>query len=146
MAAAAGKLAGGRMGGRATHRLPMVVPVVSIVLLSRSRVSAADTASARSFSSARCRQADEQDAEKGGRGGGNTVGIGSGWKVAKNDQPPVIYYWCSPSAGPCPHPRPASPNPTLHPPTCSSGKTVHLTAAVTGVKRNTAFCSSPSRV
>ena len=45
-----------------THRLPMVVPVVSTVLLSRSRVSAADIASARSFSSARCRAARREQA------------------------------------------------------------------------------------
>ena len=38
----------------------MVVPVVSTVLLSRSRVSAADIASARSFSSARCTGACER--------------------------------------------------------------------------------------
>lgn len=31
-------------------------------------------------------------------------------------------------------------------PTCSSGKTVHLTGAVTGVKEKTERWSSPSRV
>ena len=110
----------------APYRLPMVVPVVSMVLLSRSRVRAALTASAFSFSSARCRVGRDGIGRQARRPSAHNTGTNCALHPAcPPAMPPILHL-----SGPQHYPQP----------TCSSGNTVHLTGAVMGVKRNTVRC------